>query len=71
MHPLVSFVHISNSLGTINPVIELCARARKADQCQKLGQGMGCELPEDAESALGRQRERGEVQCFNEAKIGL
>ncbi len=27
---LFSFVHISNSLGTINPVIELCARARKA-----------------------------------------
>lgn len=27
---IFSFVHISNSLGTINPVIELCARARKA-----------------------------------------
>jgi cysteine desulfurase/selenocysteine lyase len=27
---LFSFVHISNSLGTINPVIELCARARRA-----------------------------------------
>lgn len=51
--------------------VGLGARARKADQCHKLGQGMGCELPEDAESALGRQRERGEVQCFNEAKIGL
>lgn len=47
------------------------ARARKADHCQKLGQATGCELPQDAETALGRQRERGEVQCFNEAKIGL
>jgi cysteine desulfurase/selenocysteine lyase len=27
---IFSFVHISNSLGTINPVAELCARARKA-----------------------------------------
>jgi len=27
---IFSFVHISNSLGTINPAIELCARARKA-----------------------------------------
>lgn len=27
---IFSFVHISNSLGTINPVIELCARAKKA-----------------------------------------
>lgn len=27
---LFSFVHISNSLGTINPVAELCARARRA-----------------------------------------
>lgn len=27
---IFSFVHISNSLGTVNPVIELCARARKA-----------------------------------------
>ncbi len=27
---LFAFVHISNSLGTINPAIELCARARKA-----------------------------------------
>jgi cysteine desulfurase/selenocysteine lyase len=26
---LFAFTHISNSLGTINPVIELCARARK------------------------------------------
>ena len=26
---LLSMVHISNSLGTINPVIELCAKARK------------------------------------------
>jgi cysteine desulfurase/selenocysteine lyase len=26
---MFSMVHISNSLGTINPVIELCARARK------------------------------------------
>jgi cysteine desulfurase/selenocysteine lyase len=26
---LFSMVHISNSLGTINPVVELCARARK------------------------------------------
>src|SRR5438874_10227126 len=27
---LFAFTHISNSLGTINPVAELCARARKA-----------------------------------------
>jgi cysteine desulfurase/selenocysteine lyase len=27
---LFAFTHISNSLGTINPVVELCARARKA-----------------------------------------
>lgn len=27
---LFSFVHISNTLGTINPVAELCARARRA-----------------------------------------
>lgn len=47
------------------------ARARKADHCQQLGQGTRCELTQDAETALGRQRERGEVQCFNEAKIGL
>lgn len=47
------------------------ARARQADQCQRLGQASSCELPQDARSALGRQRERGEVQCFNEAKIGL
>jgi len=26
---LFAFTHISNSLGTINPVVELCARARK------------------------------------------
>jgi cysteine desulfurase/selenocysteine lyase len=26
---LLAFVHISNSLGTINPVVELCARARR------------------------------------------
>lgn len=28
---LLSITHISNSLGTINPVEEICARARKAD----------------------------------------
>ena len=47
------------------------ARARKADPGQHLGLGAGCDRPQDAETALGRQRERGEVQCFNEAKIGL
>ena len=26
---LLSMVHISNSMGTVNPVAELCARARK------------------------------------------
>jgi cysteine desulfurase/selenocysteine lyase len=26
---LLAFVHISNSLGTVNPVVELCARARR------------------------------------------
>lgn len=46
-------------------------RAARADHCQKLGQGAGCELPQDTASAVGRQHERGEVQCFNEAKIGL
>lgn len=46
-------------------------RAARADHCQKLGQGAGCELPQDMASAVGRQHERGEVQCFNEAKIGL
>ncbi|MES2610296.1 MAG: hypothetical protein V4679_08665 [Pseudomonadota bacterium] len=47
------------------------ARAKRADQCQKLGQDTGCELPPDTAMVLGRQHERGEVQCFNEAKIGL
>lgn len=47
------------------------ARATKAEHCQKLGQGASCELPPDTASALGRQHESGEVQCFNEAKIGL
>ena len=28
---LLSLVHISNSMGTVNPVAELCARARKLD----------------------------------------
>lgn len=60
----VSYARCLEAVGT-------GARARKADQCQQLGQGAGCELPQDAETALGRQRERGEVQCFNEAKIGL
>ena len=27
---IFSFTHISNSLGTVNPVAELCARARRA-----------------------------------------
>ncbi|WP_428001426.1 hypothetical protein [Acidovorax sp.] len=47
------------------------SRATQAEHCQKLGQGAGCELPQDMASAVGRQHERGEVQCFNEAKIGL
>lgn len=47
------------------------ARATRAEYCEKLGLDAGCELPQDTASALGRQHERGEVQCFNEAKIGL
>jgi cysteine desulfurase/selenocysteine lyase len=53
---LLSMVHISNSLGTINPVSELCARARKlgittlVDAAQSAGhrpldvQEMGCDF---------------------------
>jgi cysteine desulfurase/selenocysteine lyase len=53
---LFSFVHISNSLGTVNPVAELCARARKAgvatlvDAAQSAGhrpldvREMGCDF---------------------------
>ena len=51
-----AFTHISNTLGTINPVAELCARARKAgaisvvDAAQSVGhmpldvQAMGCDF---------------------------
>ena len=53
---LLSMVHISNSLGTINPVIELCAKARKkgittlVDAAQSAGhrpldvQEIGCDF---------------------------
>ena len=53
---LLSLVHISNSLGTINPVIELCAKARKlgittlVDAAQSAGhrpldvQEIGCDF---------------------------
>lgn len=53
---LVSFVHISNSLGTVNPAAELCGRARKAgavtlvDAAQSAGhlpldvQSLGCDF---------------------------
>jgi len=53
---LFSLVHISNSLGTINPVIELCAKARKkgivtlVDAAQSIGhrpldvQEIGCDF---------------------------
>jgi len=53
---LLSMVHISNSLGTINPVVELCARARKlgittlVDAAQSVGhrpldvQEIGCDF---------------------------
>lgn len=53
---LFSMVHISNSLGTINPVVELCARARKrgittlVDAAQSAGhrpvdvQEIGCDF---------------------------
>ena len=53
---LLSMVHISNSLGTINPVIELCAQARKmgimtlVDAAQSAGhcpldvQEIGCDF---------------------------
>jgi cysteine desulfurase/selenocysteine lyase len=51
-----AFTHVSNTLGTINPVAELCARARKAgavtvvDAAQSIGhmpvdvQAMGCDF---------------------------
>jgi cysteine desulfurase/selenocysteine lyase len=53
---IFAFTHISNSLGTINPVAELCARARKAgvvtvvDAAQSVGhmpidvQALGCDF---------------------------
>ena len=53
---LFSMVHISNSMGTVNPVAELCARARKrgiitlVDGAQSAGhlpvdvQAMGCDF---------------------------
>lgn len=53
---LFAFTHISNSLGTVNPVIELCARARKrgivtlVDAAQSAGhrvvdvQEIGCDF---------------------------
>ncbi len=53
---IFSFVHISNSLGTINPAMELCARARRAgvttlvDAAQSAGhlpvnvREMGCDF---------------------------
>jgi cysteine desulfurase/selenocysteine lyase len=53
---MFAMVHISNSLGTINPVVELCARARKAgittlvDAAQSAGhrpldvQEIGCDF---------------------------
>jgi cysteine desulfurase/selenocysteine lyase len=53
---LFAFTHISNTLGTINPVAELCARARKVgvvtviDAAQSVGhmpvdvQAMGCDF---------------------------
>ena len=53
---LFAFTHVSNSLGTINPVAELCARARKAgavtvvDAAQSIGhmpvdvRAMGCDF---------------------------
>jgi cysteine desulfurase/selenocysteine lyase len=53
---IFSFTHISNTLGTINPVSELCARARKAgvitlvDAAQSAGhapldvQALGCDF---------------------------
>ncbi len=60
-------IHYARCLGAIGSG----TRAARAEHCQKLGQGPGCELPQDIASAVGRQHERGEVQCFNEAKIGL
>jgi cysteine desulfurase/selenocysteine lyase len=53
---IFSMVHISNSLGTLNPVVELCARARKlgiitlVDGAQSAGhmpvdvQAIGCDF---------------------------
>jgi cysteine desulfurase/selenocysteine lyase len=53
---LLAFVHISNSLGTVNPVVELCARARRlgittlVDAAQSAGhrpldvQEIGCDF---------------------------
>src|ERR1043165_1122615 len=53
---LFAMVHISNSMGTVNPVAELCARARKlgittlVDAAQRAGQtavdvqAMGCDF---------------------------
>lgn len=53
---LFAFTHISNSLGTVNPVVELCARAKKVgaltlvDAAQSIGhipvdvQEIGCDF---------------------------
>ena len=53
---LLSMVHVSNTLGTVNPVSELCAKARKlgavtlVDAAQSVGhmpvdvQGIGCDF---------------------------
>ena len=53
---ILSLVHISNSMGTVNPVVELCARARKlgivtlVDGAQSAGhlpvdvQAIGCDF---------------------------
>src|ERR1039458_5656783 len=54
---LFSMVHISNSMGTVNPVAELCARARKlgvttlVDAAQSAGH-----LPVDVQQ-IGRSEE--------------
>lgn len=51
---LFSMVHISNSLGTVNPVSELCARARK----------LGITTLVDAAQSIGhRQVDVQEIDC--------
>ena len=51
---LLAMVHISNSLGTINPVSELCARARK----------LGITTLVDAAQSIGhRQVDVQEIDC--------